>query len=93
MTKLEFAERLESYEKKQQHSKRIYFVLGLLCLIFIFIPAGTLPLNEGMLDVISTTLPIFGGFLIGKAWHIQSGTEEKILLVNALELLASDTKT
>tara|TARA_R110000737_G_scaffold206442_1_gene224771 strand:+ start:624 stop:905 length:282 start_codon:yes stop_codon:yes gene_type:complete len=93
MTKLEFAEKLENYEKKQQLSKRLYFVIGLVCLILVFVPEVALLLDASDFGYTSVVFSVFGGIFLGKAWQIQSGTEEKELLVNALELLSSDDKT
>tara|TARA_R110000737_G_scaffold205961_2_gene224434 strand:- start:5161 stop:5442 length:282 start_codon:yes stop_codon:yes gene_type:complete len=93
MTKLEFAEKLENYEKQQQRSKRLYFLIGVVCLILVFVPEVALFLDASMFGFTSVMLSIFGGIFLGKAWQIQSGTEEKELLINALELLSSANET
>ncbi len=89
MTKLEFAGKLEKYQKKQIRSKWEYFILSIVFLIFTFIPSSILLLSDNMFGLTSPAFAILGGLCLGKAWNIKRGTEEHKLLINALELLKS----
>jgi len=91
MTKLEFAQKLENYVKKQKQTKLFYFIFGIILTIFAFIPETVLFLSERMFGFSSPAFAVFGGLCFGKAWDINSGTEEHELLVIALDLL-SDAK-
>ncbi|MBC3765691.1 hypothetical protein [Neptunicella marina] len=93
MTKLEFATKLEKYEKKQRRSKWEYFVIGLVFLMFTFIPSSILYFDENMFGFTSTTFAILAGLCLSKAWDIKRGTEEHELLINALELLSTSNDT
>jgi len=93
MTKLEFANKLEIYLKKQNKDKVIYFILGLVFIIFTFIPQVALFFSESMFGFTSAAFSVFGGLCLGKAWHLKSGTEEHELLINAMDLLSSSKDT
>ena len=89
MTKLEFAEKLEKYQKTQMRSKWEYFILGIVFLIFTFIPSTILFLSDDMFGLSSPAFAILSGLSLRKAWGIKRGTEEHDLLINALELIKS----
>tara|TARA_R110000772_G_scaffold11927_5_gene36967 strand:- start:1628 stop:1942 length:315 start_codon:yes stop_codon:yes gene_type:complete len=93
MTKLEFADKLETYYKKQTMNKWLFFTFGVVLITFVFMPSIILSIDENMFGFTSTTLAIFGGLLLGKAWDIKRGTEEHELLVNALDLLSDNKDT
>ena len=93
MTKLEFASKLERYEKKQRRSKWEFFVIGIIFLIFTFIPSSILYFDENMFGFTSAAFVVIAGLCLSKAWDIKRGTEEHELLVNALELLSASNDT
>ena len=88
MTKLEFAIKLEKYEKSQKQDKWMYFGLALVLFILAFVPSVTLYFDSIMFGFSSTSLTIFGALSLGKARSIQKGTEEHELLIDAINLLS-----
>ena len=93
MTKLEFADKLEKYYKKQTMNKWLLFILGVVFTTFVFVPSIILSIDENMFGFTSTTLAVFAGLCLGKAWDIKRGSEEHELLVNALDLLSANNDT
>lgn len=93
MTKLEFANKLEKYHKKQTVNKWLFFIFGIVFITFVFIPGIILSIDENMFGFTSTTLAVFAGLCLGKAWDIKRGSEEHELLVNALDLLSANNDT
>lgn len=93
MTKLEFADKLEKYYKKQTMNKWLFFILGVVFIAFVFMPSIILAIDENMFGLTSTTLAVFAGLCLGKAWDIKRGSEEHELLVNALDLLSTNNDT
>jgi hypothetical protein len=93
MTKLDFAIKLEQYNKKQNMEKWLFFFSGIIFIIFLFIPHIIFYLDEYSFVLNSNTLPIFAGICLGKASLIKRGTEEHELLINALDLLSANNDT
>lgn len=89
MTKLEFADKLETYYKKQTINKWLFLILGVVFIVLVFMPSLALAFDEDMFGFSSTSLSIFAGLCFGKAWDIKRGSEEHELLVNALDLIAN----
>jgi hypothetical protein len=87
MTKLEFADKLETYYKKQTINKWLFLILGVVFIVLVFMPSLSLAFYDKF-GFGSTSLPFLAGLCLGKAWHIQRGSEEHELLVNALYLIA-----
>lgn len=88
MTKLEFAIKLEEYEKSQKQDKWMYFGLALVLFILALVPSVTLYFDSIMFGFSSTSLTILGALSLGKARSIQKGTEEHELLIDAINLLS-----
>ena len=93
MTNLEFADKLEKYYKKQTMNKWLFFILGVVFIALVFMPSIILSINDNMFGFTSTTLAVFAGLCLGKAWDIKRGSEEHELLVNALDLLSANKET
>lgn len=90
MTKLEFAIKLEKYEKKQRRSKWEYLGFGIMFLIITFVPSSILYFDDNMFGFTSSAFAVLGGLCLAKAWNIKRGTEEHELLINALDLLSTN---
>jgi len=93
MTKLDFAIKLEQYNKKQDMDKWLFFFSGLIFIVFLFVPNIISYLDEYSFVLNSNTLPIWAGICLGKALLINRGTEEHELLINALDLLSANDDT
>ncbi|MFT6507442.1 MAG: hypothetical protein ACI92O_003043 [Colwellia sp.] len=88
MTKLEFADKLEAYYKKQTINKWLFLILGVVFIVLVFTPSLALAFDDKF-GFGSGSLSFLVGLCLGKAWHIQRGSEEHELLVNALDLIAN----
>ncbi|MCL1094867.1 hypothetical protein [Shewanella kaireitica] len=93
VTKLEFAEKLEKYQKKQIRSKWEHFIWGIVLIAFAFFPSIVPFLNGNSYHIISTAFAILAGLSLRKAWDIKRGTEEHELLIDALELIKAKSDT
>lgn len=93
MNKMEFADKLEAYNKKQNQNKVFFLLLGLFFVLVTFVPQLAVFLNLEDLGFTSSAFSVFGGLCLGKAWHLRSGTEEHELLINAMDLLSSNKNT
>ena len=93
MTKMEFAIKLEKYNKKQRVNMWAYLILGIVFIVFAFTPSITLYLNENNLGFTTSFLAVLGGLFLGKSGEIKRGTEEDELLINALDLLSRSNDT
>ncbi|MFT5550334.1 MAG: apolipoprotein N-acyltransferase [Candidatus Azotimanducaceae bacterium] len=93
MTKLEFAIKLEEYEKRQRQDKWMYFGLAFVLFIFALVPSVILYFDAHMFGFSSTSFIILGVLSFSKARSIQKGTEEHELLINAIGLLSVKNET
>jgi hypothetical protein len=89
VTKLEFALKLEKYEKKQKRDKWAYFIIGIIFIIFAFIPYAITFLDKSIIGLLPIGLAYIGGSYLKMAWNINRGTEEHELLINALDLIST----
>lgn len=88
MTKVEFANKLEAYLKKQNRLKITHLILGVIFILFAFLPQTALFFSETMFGYTQSAFAVFAGLCLGKAWQIKTGSDEHELLVNAMELLS-----
>ncbi len=89
MTKLEFAIKLENYQKRRRKSKWEFYIIGIVSLALAFTPSSILYFNDSMFNYFA----LLGVFYIFKALEITNGTEEQELLVNAIDLLSPKRET
>ncbi|NRD73898.1 hypothetical protein HQQ94_11765 [Shewanella sp. VB17] len=89
MTKLEFAVKLEKYQKRKRRSKWTFYSIAFVSLMFLVIPSSILNFNESE----STFFMVMAVVYFLKASGITNGTEEQELLVNALDLLSAKNDT
>ena len=88
MTKLDFAIKLEEYDKRQKQEKWMYFGVALVLFIIALVPSVMLYFDSIMFSFSSTSFTILGALSFGKARSIQKGTEEHELLIDAINLLS-----
>ncbi|WP_412970757.1 hypothetical protein [Glaciecola sp. MF2-115] len=91
MTKLEFVQRVGKYNKKQVRDAKVSFWTGVILvfcwLLSMFIPTITDFWNDFMGPLSFGLFPIFAGLCFGHSIHVRRGTEEQLLLSNALKLI------
>ena len=92
MTKMEFAIKLEEYQKRHYQKKWFPLVFGIIFWAFVIFPTIPLYLDDNMFGLNSVAFSLLGTLCLLKAWSYHDVTEEHRLLIDALELIPTANK-
>ena len=92
MTKMEFAIKLEEYQKRHYQKKWLPLVIGIILWSFVFFPAFPLYLDDNMFGLNAVAFSLLGTLCLLKAWSYHDVTEEHRLLIDALGLIPTANK-
>lgn len=87
MTKLEFVNKLEDYQKRHYQKKWFPLFFGIVFWAFVVFPSIPMYLDDNMFGLNTVAFSLLGTLCLLKAWSYYDVTEEHLLLIDALEIM------